>query len=120
MLDITFYSETKKSENVVVPESFLEWLAKSQFTKIDKSVPKELIIDDEPIELELVRLVGKNRRKYSDFFRDEIVEESSIVLEKLGSSPSKKEYQDATFKLLLLQKLRKLVEDESYQYIRYL
>ncbi|MEM7180189.1 MAG: hypothetical protein AAF518_04715 [Spirochaetota bacterium] len=120
MLDITFYSNSKKIENVEVSESFYEWLAKSPaFTAIASSITKSLLIDDEEVELELVYLVGINRRKYSDFFRGEIVEECSKILESLEEC-NKDKFQEMSAKLKTLEKLRKLVEDESFLYMGYL
>jgi hypothetical protein len=60
------------------------------------------------------------RRKYSDFFRDEIVKESDKMLKQLGDAPSKEEYSQLSSRLKLLQDLRKQIEDEKIKYLNYL
>ena len=71
------------------------------------------------MELELVNLVGVNRRKYSDFFRGEIIAECSKILESLEES-DQDTFKDMFAKLKTLEKLRKLIEDESFLYMGYL
>lgn len=117
MLDVAFYRIDGTSETVELSEGFCEWLVRSEFYKIGKSEPKKMEIDRECHEIEVIALEGSNRRKLSTFLRDEIVQESAIVLEKLGEFPTKKFYQDATSKLKKLQELRKYVENEGYKYL---
>lgn len=119
MLDITFYSQNKEEAKIVeISEDFYEWLARSEFSEIGKSELREMKVDGEPIEVSVVQLEGMNRRKLSDFFRNAIVEESDKMLQGLNRSQSKEEYRDATYKLSLLQKLRKPIENEQYKYLQ--
>ena len=118
MLDIVFYSQAKTTVNgVEVTENFYNWLIQSEFSQIGKTEKVEMKPDGEPVKVDAILLEGGNRRKFSNFFRDEIVQESDEVLRKLGDSPSKQEYADATFRLKNLQDLRKLVEDEKCKYL---
>lgn len=120
MLDIVFYSQAKQTINSVdVSEDFYEWLEKSDFSKIAKPQGMEMKPDGETVKSSVIVLEGESRRKLSDFFRDEIVQESDYVLDKLGSSPSKEEYTRTTYKLKTLQSLRKLVEDEKRKYLEW-
>ncbi|MEJ1931526.1 hypothetical protein WDZ92_14845 [Nostoc sp. NIES-2111] len=120
MLDIVFYSQDKTTiGGVDVSEDFYEWLEKSDFSKIAKPQEIEMKPDGEAVKTSVILLEGGNRRKLSDFFRDVIVQESDDVLNKLGSSPSKQEYEDATYRLKQLQILRKLVEDEKSKYLEF-
>lgn len=73
--------------------------------------------DEEVVKISVVLLEGENRRKFSDFFRDAIVQESDDILTKLDNSPSKQEYLDAYSRLRILQNLRKFVEDEKFKYL---
>lgn len=119
MLDITFYSQDKQEAEVIeVSEEFYQWLARSDFSRIGKSEVKEMKVDGEPVEVSIIQLEGMNRRKLSDFFRDAIVQQTDEMLDKLGNSPSKQEYQEATYRLLMLQKLRKQIENEQYKYLQ--
>lgn len=119
MLDITFSSQDKEEAEVMeVSEEFYQWLARSEFSRIGKSEVKEMKVDGEPVEVSIIQLEGMNRRKLSDFFRDAIVQETDEMQDKLGSSPSKEEYQESTYRLLMLQKLRKQIENEQYKHFQ--
>ena len=124
MLGITFYTRENKQEKVVeVSEEFYQLLIKSDFSKIGKSEKKNMTADEETVEVDVVLLEGENRRKLSDFFRNAIVEETDNILsklDKLGDSPSGKEYKN-TFgnfsELRKWQELRKCVENEEFKYL---
>lgn len=118
MLDIVFYSQAKTTvEGIDVSPDFYKWLEQSEFPRIAKPEETEMKPDGEFVKTSVILLEGGNRRKFSDFLRDAIVQESDDVLIKLGSSPAKQEYADATYKLKILQDLRKLVEDEKCKYL---
>lgn len=118
MLDISFYSHSKEALEVVeISPEFYNWLIQSEFSKIGKSEENEMTGDGEVVKVPVVLLEGGNRRKFSDFFRDEIVQESESMLNKLGDSPSKQEYVDASFKLKALLNLCKFVENEKFKYL---
>ncbi|MBE9116904.1 hypothetical protein IQ249_13435 [Lusitaniella coriacea LEGE 07157] len=118
MLDITFYSQDKKSvEFVDVSEEFYEWLSRSDFSGLGKSEQQKMKGDEETVQVSVVLLEGENRRKLSNFLRDAIVQESDEMLRKLGDSPSKQEYLDVSYRLKCLQNLRKCVEDENIKYL---
>ena len=118
MLDILFYSHNKEALEVVeiLPE-FYNWLIQSEFSKIGKSEEKEMTGDGEVVKVPVVLLEGGNRRKFSDFFRDAIVQESEGMLNELGASPSTQEYAKASFRLKTLLNLCKFVENEKFKYL---
>jgi hypothetical protein len=118
MLDVSFYShEQEMVETIEVTQDFYTWLAHSDFSKIGKSEEKEMKGDGETVKVPVVLLEGEHRRRFSDFLRDAIVEESDGMLNKLGSFPSKEEYLNASSKLKFMQELRKCIEDEKFKYI---
>jgi hypothetical protein len=119
MLDIIFYSSNELSPYYVeLSEDIFEWLAKSEFAKIGKSVTRKMLIDGEEEKLPLVKLSKYNRKKLKDFFCDAITRESDAVLKQLGESPSKQEYQDATYRLRKFLELLNFIEDENYAYLQ--
>jgi len=119
MLDIAFYSQDREeAEAIEVSNNFYEWLARSEFARIGKSELKEMKVDGERVEVPVIALEGINRRQLSDFFRSAIFEESDAMLEQLSSSLSKEEYQEVTYRLFLLQQLRKQIENEQYKYLQ--
>ncbi|WGV27531.1 hypothetical protein [Halotia branconii] len=120
MLDIVFYSQAKETvDSVDVSQDFYKWLTQSDFSKIAKSQEMEMKPDGEAVKSTVIILEGENRRKFSDFFRDAIVQECDDVLKKLGSSPSKEEYTHITYRLKMLQSLRKVIEDEKCKYLEW-
>jgi hypothetical protein len=120
MLDIIFYGlKTDLPPHYVeMSEDFYEWLAKSEFSKIGKSVTKNISIDGEDEKLPLVELDRGIRHQFRKFFRDAIISESDNVLTKLGDSSLKEEYRAATYRLRKLLDLLKCVENENYQYLQ--
>ncbi len=122
MLDISFYSKSKKAPITIdVSEQFYKWLINSDFSEIGVSRPQKIKIDDEEIELNLVDLnKGKirNRQRFRDFLVEVIVQEVGEMLTRLGNSPSKQEYQDATYTLKKLQQIKMYIEDEHYQFVQ--
>ena len=119
MLDIGFISKDGSLTNSVeLTEDFYLWLAKSEFSKIGKSVRRKIQIDGEEDQLSVVQLSKGNSKKLKAFFRDEVVRESDAVITKLGDSPSKEEYQAGTYRLRKMLELLKCVENENYQYLQ--
>jgi hypothetical protein len=120
MLDLIFYAfKTELPPHYIeMSEDVCEWLAKSEFSKIGKSVPRNILIDEEEEKLPVVELNPDIRQKFSNFFRDAIICESDTVLTKLGDSPLKEEYQSVTYRLRKLLDLLKCVENEDYQYLQ--
>ncbi|MCL1468240.1 hypothetical protein [Argonema galeatum] len=119
MLDMIFYPANEQPPHYVeLSEDISKWLAKSEFFKIGKSVTIKMVIDKEEEKLPLVKLSKDNRKKLRAFLLEAISQESDNILSQLGDSPSKQEYQDATYLLRKLQELRKCVENENYKYLQ--
>jgi hypothetical protein len=120
MLYLIFYAfKTELPPHYIeMSEDVYEWLAKSEFSKIGKSIPRNILIDEEEEKLPVVELDRDIRQKFSNFFRDAIICESDTVLTNLGDSPLKEEYQSATYRLRKLLDLLKCVENEDYQYLQ--
>ncbi len=117
MLDLIFYSSEEPCY-IEVSESFYEWLAHSEFSKIGRSEPTKLELEGEVMEAPLVKLGQDIRQRLSSFFRDQIVSESVQILSRLDIEFSKELYQDLTYRLRKLQELRQCVEDQNYIYLQ--
>lgn len=118
MLDISFYSKDGTDVEVVeVTEDLYKSLAESEFAKIGKSVKRNLQIDGDKVQLEVVQLSKSNRQKLKILFLEEIAEESDRVICSLGLSPSKQEIKVMTFRLSQLQELRKCISDDRYAFM---
>lgn len=120
-LDITFYKEnTESSATIELSDEFYEKLAKSDFAEIGKTLKKPIKTDDEEVEMEVIDLCkGRitNRQRLIEFCKEEIVQESRIMFEKLGDSPSKEEYNQYSSDLRQLHEILKHLEDSQYHYL---
>jgi hypothetical protein len=122
MFDIKFYGNNGESPvTIELSRDFYQKLLQSDFTEIGTSHEKIVEIDGEKEEIEAIDLnKGKipNRQRLIDFFKEEIVEESIKMLEKLGDSPSKEEYKEQTYPLRKLQEILKYLENTQYSYLQ--
>ena len=103
MLDITFYSRKGEITTVDLTEERFQFLAKSNFSKISKSVMTTVWLKREEddmdflylggefpspstpnIRAEIIRFDYSNRKQYSDFIRKEIVSQGLVLLEAIG------------------------------------
>lgn len=120
MLDIIFYTE--KAEQlptyVELSESLYEWLAKSPFSRIGRSTPVQLTVEGEILEIPVVELGQTIREQLSQFFRDQIVAETDVVLDDLEKVEVKEDYRSLTYRLRKLQELRKCVENPDLSYLQ--
>jgi hypothetical protein len=122
MLDISLYSTIGKPPLTIdVSESFYQWLIQSDFAEIGIARPQPIRLDDETVELEVVDLEKgsvSNRQRFREFLLEVIAQESSMMLQQLGESPSQEKYKRCTYKLRRLQQLRLGIEDKSYQFLQ--
>ena len=118
MLSFSFYLDNGEEEEIVdIPDELYQWLTHSEFSKIGQSEERDVKIDGEITKIAVVPLMGSNRRKLSNFFRDAIVQESDRMLNQLSHSSSKEDYLAVSYTLRILQNLRKLIEDEQFKYL---
>lgn len=116
MLDIGFYTaEGKPIHHVEVAENFLEWLAHSEFSKIGKEQIITVLLDDEKIDLPLVKLGKGNRHKFIAFFSSAVVDETKILLNQIGDYLAKPE---RAYRLRKLIEILDCIKDENYQYLQ--
>lgn len=125
MLDIKFYSKNGESPiTIELSQEFYKRLIESGFSEIGISHKQSINNEEESEEIEVIDLdKGKitNRKRLMDLFKEEIVEESGIMLEKLGEGdplPSKVEYKEQTYSLRKFQEILKLLENTQYSYLQ--
>jgi hypothetical protein len=122
MLDIIFYSkngQVQEPEVIEVSEELYEWLIRSDFSKIGKSVPRYIDIDGQKEKLEVVQLTNGNRKKLKNFLERAIVKISREICYKLGEQPSMQELKRYyTERLLKLDELLESIENEKYFFLQ--
>ena len=122
-LDIAFYKENTAPESeatIELSEDLYKNLAESDFAEIGKKLKKTIKSDDEEVEIEVIDLdkgTITNRQRLIDFLKAKIIEESRIMLEKLGDYPSKEEYNQHSSDLRKLHEILKYLENPQYQYL---
>ncbi|MCT7981707.1 hypothetical protein NG796_00210 [Laspinema sp. A4] len=92
-------------------------MAHTNFSRIGKSDPTVIEIEEKE-ELLLIKLDPENSQLLKYFLRDAIILESEKIIENLGETPSKEDYQKLTYPLKKLHELRRCVENETYQYLQ--
>ena len=122
MLDISLYSKSGKPPiSIDVSENFYTWLLQSDFAEIGVTRPEKITIDGDEIVVDVVDLnKGKisNRKRLREFLLEVMAQEVHEMFLRLGETPTKKEYQEATYKLRKLQQLKMSIEDEAYQFLQ--
>jgi len=122
-LDIALYKENTAPESeatIELSEDLYKNLAESDFAEIGKKLKKTIKSDDEEVEIEVIDLdkgTITNRQRLIDFLKAKIIEESRIMLEKLGDYPSKEEYNQHSSDLRKLHEILKYLENPQYQYL---
>ena len=91
--------------------------AKSEFSKLGSSVKTRVIIDEEHVELKLVQLSPFVRQALAGYLKDYLVDLLKESLEKMGTSPSKIEYQENTMDLKVIPDLIRCIENEEYTHL---
>ena len=85
-MEIIFYAKNGKQYILEVSESFYNWLALSEFSKIQTSQTISLKIDGEEVSIQAVELTEQNRNAYISFFQKCILSESYYLVIKMESS----------------------------------
>ncbi|WP_342596775.1 hypothetical protein VKI21_12735 [Cyanobacterium aponinum UTEX 3222] len=121
-LDITFYGKNGevKPSTIELSEDFYKKLIESGFSEIGTSAKIKIKIDDEETEINAIDLEkGKitNRHRFIDFFKEEIIEQSKNMLDSLGDSPSKEEYQTYSYPLRKFQEILSYLENNKYHFL---
>ncbi len=116
MLDIEFFSGDKQPlHRVEVADTFLLWLARSDFARIGEETATDLSINGEPLTLPLVRLAPLTRKTFIEFFTEAVVIHTKEILLQLDANSPQAE---------LIYRLKKLIElldclkNEDYQYLQ--
>lgn len=122
MLNIKFYAkEGEPTDTIDFSPDFYERLAKSDFAEIGLSHKIKFKIDGEETDIEVIDLEkGKitHRQRFIDFCKEEIIEASKNMLNSLGDSPSKEEYQTHSYPLRKFQEILSYLENTHYQYLQ--
>jgi hypothetical protein len=118
MLSICLYSANgAKNHSVSMSESFYEWLAYSQFSKISEAQSVTLDLDDEAVSLPVVELAEETRSRYLAFLSESIVVGARAMLEHLEGQGGAVE--EDKYRLGKLLEMLDLFGDQAYRYVRY-
>lgn len=118
MLSICFYSANgSQNHSVSMSESFYEWLAYSQFSKISQARSVTLELDEEKVSLPVVDLAEDIRSRYLVFLSESIVLGTRAMLEHLEGQIG--EFEEDKYRLTKLLEMLDLFKDQAYRYVRY-
>jgi hypothetical protein len=100
-LDITFYGNNGEAPATIeCTEEFYERLIHSDFAEIGISHKRKTEIEGEELEYDAIDLnkgTISHRQRLINFFNLEIVKQSRLMLNNLGESPSKQEYEQQSY-----------------------
>ncbi|UNW06314.1 MULTISPECIES: hypothetical protein [unclassified Acinetobacter] len=99
------------------PNFFLK-LSKSDFSQIGDSVTKQLVVEGEIVDMKLVEMSQFIRDTIIRFLEKMYVDLSFESFEKLGSSPSKEEFQEYTCDLKELNQLIIYLRETEYTHLK--
>lgn len=116
MLDIEFFSSDKQPMcRVEVADTFLLWLARTDFARIGEEAATDLSINGEPFTLPLVKLVPATRKTFVEFFTDSVVLHTKQVIVQLEQD---KPQAELVYRLKKLIELLDCLKNEDYQYLQ--
>jgi|JI9StandDraft_2_1071091.scaffolds.fasta_scaffold30785_3 hypothetical protein len=128
-MEVLFYAKDGNQLVLEVSESFYNWLALSEFSKIQTSkVYKVDIEGDEPEEIEAVELTEQNRNAYISFFQKCILSESYYLVIKMESSSKpgllnassfKGSVENLQYRIKKFYEFLKCLEDRVWVYMEY-
>ena len=115
-MDIEFFSRDKQPLcRVEVADTFLLWLARTDFARIGEEAATELSINGKQLTLPLVRLAPSTRKTFVDFFTQSVVTHSKQVLLQLEQDSLQ---LDLVYRLKKLLELLDCLQNEDYQYLQ--
>ncbi len=116
MLDIEFFNSDKQPMcRVEVADTFLLWLARTDFARIGEETATDLLINGESCTLLLVPLAPLTRKTFIEFFTESVVIHTKQILLQLEQDQPQAE---------LVYRLKKLIElldcfkNEDYLYLQ--
>lgn len=128
-MEILFYTEEGKNLAIDVSDIFYNWLALSEFSKIQTSMLYKVEIEgDEAEEIEAVELTEQNRNAYISFFQKCILSESYDLVIKMESSSKpgllkassfEGSLENLQYRIKKFYELLRCLEDRVWVYMEY-
>ena len=116
MLDIEFFSSDKQPmRRVEVADTFMLWLARTDFACIGEEAATDLSINGENFTLLLVQLAPSTRKTFIEFFTESVVLHSKQVLLQLEQGSLQSEL---VYRLKKLIELLDCLKNEDYHYLQ--
>ena len=116
MLDIEFFSDDKQPVyRVEVADTFLLWLARTDFANIGEEISTDISINGKPSTLPLVRLAPSIRKTFVEFFTESVVLHTKQILCQLEQDRLQTEL---VYRLKKLIELLDCLKNEEYQYLQ--
>ncbi len=128
-MEIILYAKNGKQSILELSESFYNWLALSEFSKIQSSkVYKVNIEGDEAEKIQAVELTEQSRNSYISFFQKCILSESYDLILKMESSSKpgllkassfEGSLENLQYRIKKFYEFLKCLEDRVWVYMEY-
>jgi len=118
LLEVSTDDHIVKSEIFSFSSEFFLRLSKSDFSKLGVSVKKSLKIDGESIDFKVCELSPFIRGSIVRFLEELLVDIVTETLDRLGKSPSKREFEEYTYDLNELASFIRELRVEGYSHLK--
>ena len=127
-MEILFYTKDGNNLAIDVSDIFYNWLALSEFSKIQTSHSFTLKVDEEEVSIQAVELTEQNRNSYISFFQKCILSESYDLVIKMESSSKpgllkassfEGSLENLQYRIKKFYELLRCVEDRVWVYMEY-
>lgn len=119
MLDLTFYYKDHSVLTVEVSDLNYEKLYKAGLGKLIAPAKKELIIESEKYEIEVIDLLSDNRMKILGFIEKERQHELESIFTELDDNPTIKEIREKLSYVKLLTSFYSNITNTECEYFSY-
>lgn len=118
LISLSKDNEVKDTKVFDFTSNFFLKLSKSDFSKIGDSISKQIVIEGQNVDMKLVEFSQFIRETIIRFLEGMFVDVSIESFEKLGSSPSKEEFQEYTCDLKELNRLIICLRQTEYTHLK--
>lgn len=127
-MEILFYAKDGSDLALEVSDSFYEWLALSEFSKIQTSRSVTLKVDEEDVSIQAIELTEQNRNSYISFFQKCILAESYDLVLKMESSSNpgllkassfEGSLENLQYRIKKFYEFLRCLEDRAWVYMEY-
>lgn len=119
MLSINFFSNGDyPPHSIRVVDQFYEWLARSEFASVGQTAQVEIEVDEEPVNLPLVRLDDFTRQSFIQTLSETFFQETRRMLGEMERGLATEGLGEQAHRLRLLLEMLDCLKNPAYEYLQ--